>query len=275
MTTQGDSHPIPADPADPSMRVRTGARGGARRLLLGSVTVVALGAAGWVVSSPHPGDWLPGLGPSSKDVQSPSVIGSPLPTSQANPNPFDVKRLFPATRPIDLENYKGKLAAAQQGPECVQALQDTARALLPSGACQGYLAVEFSRQDGKVVTSATVLRFASDQDSAKVAQLMRGQGTVVRWVQADGNFATDPSTPAAPTGPASPPATGPSPTPAPTGPAAKADQPPRVEAVRHYVTVTSSRFQDGHSAATPQDQQDLDQATRAVSYTVGAAFIWS
>ncbi|MFF7636818.1 hypothetical protein ACFZB9_27250 [Kitasatospora sp. NPDC008050] len=274
MTTQGDSHPIPAGSDDAPSRVRSGVRGGPRRLLVGSVTVVALGAGGWIVSTPHPGDWLPGLGPSSKDLPSPSVVGGPLPASSENPNPFDVNRLFPAARPIDLEAYKGRLAGARQGPDCAQALQDAAQNVLQDQSCQGYLAVEFSRQDGKVLTSSTVLRFASDQASAKVAQLMRGQGSVVRWVQADGTFAAASPAAAAPGSGTAPAPGGPTPV-APPGGTAKADQPPKVEAVRHYVTVTSSRFVDGHSPVTTQDQQDLDQATHAASYTVDAAFIWS
>lgn len=271
MTTQGDSHPIPVDSDDAPSRVRSGVLGNPRRLLVGSVTVVALGAGGWIVSSPHPGDWLPGLGPSSKSLPSPSVVGGPLPASSENPNPFDVNSLFPAARPIDLEAYKGRLAGARQGPDCAQALQDAAQNVLKDQNCQGYLAVEFSRQDGKVVTSSTVLRFPSDQASAKVAQLMRGQGSVARWVQADGTFAATASPGAA----VSPSPGGPSPVALPGAPAKAADQPPKVESVRHYVTVTSSRFVDGHSPVTPQDQQDLDQATHAASYTVDAAFIWS
>ncbi|MEY9945143.1 hypothetical protein [Kitasatospora sp. GAS1066B] len=292
MTATGDHHSIPTDSADAEAPEeseesgesgesdgipgpgRPGSRFGARRVLVGSVAVVVLGAGGWLVSRPHPGDWLPGLGPTSQGTKYPSVVGTPPPTSSDNPSAFDVKRLFPPTKLIDLDTYKGWYAGARQGGDCAETLQNTGQALLHGAVCQGYLALDFTRQDGKVETSVTVLRFGADGIAGAVANSMRGQHDLVRFVQTDGSLAGAgaPSSTATSSTAASPSS---SPSTSPGAAGAKAEPPPRVEAVRHYVTVTSSRFADGHSPTTPQDLQDLDAATRAASYTVGIAFVWS
>jgi hypothetical protein len=206
-----------------------------------------LGAGGFVVSSPHPGDWLPGLGPSSKDKQL-VVVGSPAPTSATDPVPFTVDGYFPAAKPIEVNNYRGKRSGGRQGNDCAETLRDPAKNVLKDSGCQGYLAVSFSRADGKVLTSVTVLRFADEQQAAKAAALVNGQPGLFTFVLPDSSIAT-PS----------------------AAPGGKADLPPRVEAVRHYLTVTSSRFADGHPP-TGADDPDLNEATRAASYTAGAAF---
>ncbi|WP_329571026.1 hypothetical protein [Kitasatospora sp. NBC_01266] len=291
MTTKGDTRSIPAEPADPQEPVapeepggpdepedipgrgRTGSRFGARRLLIGSVAVVLLGSGGWVISLKHPGDWLPGLGPSSGETEYAAVVGDPPSTSGANPAAFDVKRLFPPTKLVDLDTYQGRFTAARQGSDCTEILQSAGQALLHGAACEGYLAVDLIRQDGQVETSVTVLRFGADATSVAVANAMQGQSGLVGFVQTDGTLlgAVAPSPGAA--GSPSPSAT---PSATPGGPAVKSTDPaPRVEAVRHYVTVTSSRFTNGHSPAGPQDQQDLAAATRAAAYTAGLTFVWS
>ncbi|MGF1432149.1 hypothetical protein [Kitasatospora sp. LaBMicrA B282] len=289
MTSTGDSHSIPADAADPAGRGRRSLRLGSRQVLIGSIAVVVLGAGGWVLSRPHPGALLPGIGPISRDTPLPSVVGTPAPASAGNPYAFDVKRLFPPTRSIDQDGYKGRFAGAQQGTDCGDTLQTAGQTLLHGVVCQGYLAVDFASQDSKVTTSVTVLRFADSDVSGQVAKLMGARPDLVRFVQTDGTFADDGSASpsAAPGSPAAsaPPATAVAPgTPAAGAGAAgakggaapaKSVEVPRVEAVQHYVTVTSSRFADGHVPSGPQEQQDLDAATRAASYTVGIAFVWS
>ncbi|GAA1242260.1 hypothetical protein GCM10009665_36330 [Kitasatospora nipponensis] len=215
------------------------------------VVVAALGAGGWLVTRPNPGDWLPGLGPSSKDDGRSLVIGSPAPTSATDPNPFSVDRYFPPTRQIDLGGFHAKRARAQQGGDCSEIVQDPAKNPLHDIDCQGYLTVSFVRQDTKVITSVTVLRFADDAAAAKAVAALQGQGGALRFMTPDSGVAQ------------TPPAAG-----------AKNDQAPRAEAVNRYVTVTGSRFADGHGPATSPDP-DLAEATRDASYTAGAAFMWS
>ncbi|WP_035839986.1 hypothetical protein [Kitasatospora azatica] len=250
MTTQGDSRSISDGPSETPGHVRNGTRGGSRRLFVWGGVLVALAAGGWVVASPHPGDWLPGLGPSSQDKV--TVVGSPPPTSATDPNPFTVEGYFPSSRPIELNNYKGRRSSGgRQGNDCAETLRDPAKNVLKDTGCQGYLTVSISRQDTKVLTSVTVLRFADDAAAAKAAGLIQGQGGLLTFVLPDSTIAS-PSAAAA----------------------AKSDSAPRVEAVRHYVTVTTSRYADGHPPNVPVDQ-DLDEASRAASYTAGTAFVWS
>ncbi|TQF01476.1 hypothetical protein E6W39_03465 [Kitasatospora acidiphila] len=254
MTTQGDESSISDRAPGTPDAVRNGARGGSKRRIVAWCGAIAvLGAGGWVVSRPHPGDLLPGLGSTSQDVS--VVVGSPAPSSATDPNPFDVNRYFPQSKPVEVNNYKGKRSGARQSGDCNEVLQDAAKKLLKDAGCQGYMAVSISRGDTRVLTSVTVLRFADDGAAAKAAELLAGQGAVVRFVLPDATFAGTPS-------------------PAP-GAAAKSDPAPKVQAVRHYVTLTSSRFADGHAPVTPQDSQDLDEATRAGSYIAGTAFVWS
>lgn len=210
--------------------------------------VLVVGAVGWVVTRPNPGDWLPGLGPSSKDAaNSSAVVGNPPPTSSADPNPFLADRYFPSTRLIDQNGYKARRSGGRQGSDCAETLQDSAKALLHATGCQGYLTVSFSRLDSKVLTSVTVLRFADDATGRKVAELLGQQPGALQFVMPDSTIAA--------------------PSPATKGQSTPA---PRVEAAHRYVTVTTSRPADG-ATATPVE---LDEATRAASYTAGAAFVW-
>jgi hypothetical protein len=249
MTTQGDDRPISDRAATSPGAVRNGPRGGSKRLVAWCGALAVLGAGGWVVSRPHPGDLLPGLGSTSSDKS--VVLGTPAPTSATDPNPFDVNRYFPPAKPIEVNNYKGKRSGARQNSDCSEILQDPAKNILKDAGCEGYMAISISRADSKVLTSVTVLRFADDGAAAKAAQLLEDHGDVVRFVLPDATMAA--------------------PSPAAGG---KADPAPKVQAVRHYVTLTTSRFADGHPPVAQPDP-DLDEATRAGSYTAGTAFVWS
>ncbi|MFI9274974.1 hypothetical protein ACIGXM_30325 [Kitasatospora sp. NPDC052896] len=249
MTTQGESRPIAGSVAEGQ-----GHGGGAesrrsRRVFTWCATVLVLGAAGFVVTRPHPGDWLPGLGPTSKDAP-PPVVGSPPPTSSTDPNPFTAEQYFPAARPIDLNGFKAKRSGARQGNDCTETLQDPTKDVLRNFGCQGYLTVTFTRADGKVLSCVTVLRFADDQTGQQVADLLAGKPGALKFVLPDTTIAA----PSASAGAVNSSLT-------------------RVEDVHHYVTVTTSRFTDGHSGTGPNDP-DLEEATRAVSYVAGEAFMW-
>lgn len=226
------------------------ARSGPRRVLTWCGVVLAVGGIGWVVTQPNPGDWLPGLGPSSKDAgNKPVVVGNPPATSSADPNPFSQQQYFPAGRVIDQNGYKAKLSGVRQGDDCAQTLQDSAKDVLRDTGCQGFLTVSFSGLDGKVLTSVTILRFADDATGRKVADLLRQQPGAVRFVLPDTTIAA------------------PSPSTGGTGTASA----PRVEAVHHYVTVAGARPADGAGPSTPAD---LESAAWAASYTAGATFMW-
>ncbi|PYC76688.1 hypothetical protein C7C46_22220 [Streptomyces tateyamensis] len=253
MTTQGDSRSIPDGPAEIPGSVRNGARSGfTRARLIGwGGAVVLLGAGGFVVASPHPGDWLPGLGPSSKDKPV-SVVGNPAPTSATDPVPFTVDGYFPVAKPVEVNAYKAHRSGGRQGNDCAETLRDPAKNVLKDSGCQAYLAVSFSRQDTRVLTSVTVLRFADEQQAAKAAALVNGQPGLFTFVLPDSSIAA-PS----------------------AAPGGKPDLPTRVEAVERYLTITSSRFADGHQPAGADDPE-LSEATRAVSYTAGmSVFSWN
>ncbi|MFE9423824.1 hypothetical protein ACFYNO_12780 [Kitasatospora sp. NPDC006697] len=249
MTTQGDPQAI-SDGATPSPEVvRSGGGNGSRRALAWCGALAVLGAGSWLVSRPHPGDLLPGLGSTSRDKS--VVLGNPAPTSATNPNPFDANLYFPAAKPAEVNAYHGRRTSGRQGQDCTEIEADPA--LLKDAACQGYLALSFTRADGRVLSSVTVLRFADAATATQVAGLLKAQGgAVTRFVLPDATVAA--------------------PTPAAGG--KSTDPAPRVEPVAHYVTVTTSRFADGHPPAAPVDP-DLDEATRACAFTADAAFMWT
>lgn len=144
MTTQGDESSISDRAPGTPDAVRNGARGGSKRRIVAWCGAIAvLGAGGWVVSRPHPGDLLPGLGSTSQDVS--VVVGSPAPSSATDPNPFDVNRYFPQSKPVEVNNYKGKRSGARQSGDCNEVLQDAAKKLLKDAGCQAYMAVSISR----------------------------------------------------------------------------------------------------------------------------------
>ncbi|RKT19554.1 hypothetical protein BX285_4021 [Streptomyces sp. 1114.5] len=231
------------------------------------VGVVAAG--GWLISRPMPGDYIPGLGPSTKDsTKTPPVVGSAPP--RTDPEALNVDNIFPAQRPVEVGAYKARRNGARQGENCAEVLQDRTQDPLKESGCQAYLTVSFTGQDRPVLSSVTLLRFPDQASAAKAADALRAKPGSVAFILADTTIA-----PAQPAG------------------AAKAVGEARVEAVGHYVTVTSSRTGDGRTApgtptgagapaatgptptaTTPSTEQMLDEATRALSYAAGSPFVW-
>ena len=234
------------------------------------MAVVAGG--GWVVSRPHPGDWIPGLGPSSADVSTtPPVVGNPLPPTDADPEALTADRYFPAQRTVEMGGYKGRRNGARQGQDCAETLRAREVDPLHDSGCQGYVTVSFSGVDRPaLLSSVTVLRFADDVSAEKAARALRAQqggAGALAFILPDASAAPAPAAGAR------------------TVPAE------RVEAVGHYLTVTASRLADARAvspsgsasapaataspAAGPSAEQQLDEATRAVSYAAGAQFTWT
>ncbi|WP_327674182.1 hypothetical protein [Kitasatospora sp. NBC_00458] len=240
----------------------------ARRVVGWVVVIGVVAAGGWVISRPMPGDFIPGLGPSSKDAtKTPPVVGD-APRAVADPEVLDVDAYFPAQRVIEAGGYKGKRSGARRGDNCTEVLHDRALDLLRDGGCRGYLAVSFTGQDKPVLSSVTLLRFADAPAAAKAADALRAKPGSVAFILPDASAA-----------------------PAQAAGTAKPGGEPRVELVGHYVTVTSSRPADTHAAppspsgavttplpvpstSAPGTEQMLDEATRALSYTAGAPFVW-
>ncbi|MFB7123017.1 MULTISPECIES: hypothetical protein [Streptomycetaceae] len=282
MTTQGEHTPTPGEGRDDRAGQRTG--GGAdtdggtdlrrgRRLTgrraAGWIVVVGVVAAGgWLITRPMPGDYIPGLGPSTKDSSAtPRVVGAPPP--RTDPEALNVDNLFPAQRPVEVGAFKARRNGVRQGENCVEVLQDRGQDPLKDTGCQGYLTVSFSGQDHPVLSSVTLLRFPDQPSAARAADALRTKPGAVAFMLADTT-----------TGPVQ-------------APGAKQGGDPRVEAVGHYVTVTSSRPGDGRPAgsapsgtgapttpgqpatgAAPSTEQTLDEATRALSYAAGSPFAW-
>ncbi|MGA5822720.1 hypothetical protein ACPC54_33265 [Kitasatospora sp. NPDC094028] len=282
MTTQGEHTPTPGDGQDgqAGQRQRTGRGAGLGRAAFGRLTprravgwVVVLcvvTAGGWIITRPTPGDYIPGLGPSSKDAsKTPPVLGTPPP--RVDGESLNVDNYFPAQRPVDVAGYKAKRNGAWQGENCAEALQDRSQELFKDSGCQAYLTVSFTGQERPVLSSVTLLRFPDQAAAAKAADALRGKPGALAFILPDSK-----------------------PAPAPTAGATKpAGGEARVEAVGHYVTVTSSRVSDGRfggptagpsgspspaptptGGAAPSTEQSLEEANRALSYAAGTPFVW-
>ncbi|MGW6918447.1 hypothetical protein ACWGB8_32220 [Kitasatospora sp. NPDC054939] len=288
MTTQGERTPPPADQDtdEPSGAYRTYRRSrlGPRKAVAWMLVVGVVAAGGWIITRPHPGDWIPGLGPSSKEAaRTPPVLGTPPPRTVTDTESFDVDSYFPAQRAVEAGGYKGKRSGARQGQDCAETLHEDAKELLKDLRCQGYLSVSFSGVEKPVLSSVTVLRFADEGAAAKAAAALRAKPGALQFILPDAKPAPAPTTGATP----------------------KPGTAPRVDAVRHYVTVASSRSAEpaaapvpapttpagtagatpGAPAATGQAvpptasaspfEQLLDEATRVLSYTAGVPFAWT
>ncbi|MFD0274171.1 hypothetical protein ACFVHB_09715 [Kitasatospora sp. NPDC127111] len=284
MTTQGERTPSPGDHGTtdrPAGAYRRPARRiGARRAVGWIVVVGVVAAGGWIITRPTPGDFIPGLGPSTKDAsKTPPVVGNPPPHSSADPEGLNVDTLFPAQRVVEVGAYKGRRSGVRQGENCTETLQDRTQDLLRESGCQGYLTVSFAGQDKPVLSSLTLLRFVDQASAAKAAEALRAKPAALAFILPDASTA-----PALPAG------------------TAKPGTEQRVEAVGRHVTVTSSRMAEPHGGtpsptaaattapatpatpaipvpvpsgtATVGPEQQLEEATRAVSYSAGAPFMW-
>ncbi|MFD4906392.1 hypothetical protein [Kitasatospora purpeofusca] len=297
MTTQGERAPSSAEsPAErPAYDVSERPEGAYRprrvtaRRVVGWVTVVGVVAAGgWIVTRPTPGDYIPGLGPSSKEVsKTPPIVGDPPQRTLVDPEALDVEAYFPAQRIVESGSYKGKRSGVRRGDNCTEVLQDRTLDLLREAGCKGYLAVSFTAQDRPVLSSVTLLRFTEAPAAARAVEALRARSGAVAFILPDASAA-----PALAAGQARPAIE------------------PRVELVGHYVTVSSSRPAEMYpggaaapattpavpgtgtasptvgasvppasplpvpSASTPGLDQLLDEATRAVSHSAGAPFVW-
>ncbi|MFD8082493.1 hypothetical protein ACFV4F_12450 [Kitasatospora sp. NPDC059722] len=280
MTTQGERTPTPGDGQTGQAGQRFGGGAGAyrgrrpsaRRLIGWTAVVGVVVAGGWIITRPNPGDYIPGLGPSAKDAaRTPPVVGAPPPPT--DPEALNVETYFPSQRLIELGAYKGKRNGARRGENCVEAQQDRAQDLLKDSGCQAYLTVSVTGQDKPVLSSVTILRFADQAAAGRAAEALRAKPGALAFILPNADVDNSPATAAA-----------------------KPGTEPRVEAVGHYVTVTSSRLPaDAHApsatpstvpgsapaaspsasgTAAPTPEQVLDEATRAVSYTAGAQFVW-
>ncbi|MFE2720813.1 hypothetical protein [Kitasatospora sp. NPDC059327] len=275
MTTQGERTPSSGDQEQHEATRTAGAyrrpagRIGARRVVGWIVVVGVVAAGGWIITRPTPGDWIPGLGPTSKDAAStPPVVGSPPPRAATDPEGLNVDTLFPAQRVVEVGGYKGRRSGVRQGENCSETLQDRTQDLLRDSGCQAYLAVSFAGQEKPVLSSVTLLRFADQAAADRAAEALRAKPGAIAFILQDASTA-----PAQPAG------------------TAKPGSEPRVAAVGHYVTVTSSRPVESHGPAPagpatpttpvgvpstppPGGEQALDEATRAISYSAGAPFAW-
>ncbi|MGW2251064.1 hypothetical protein ACWCXH_12780 [Kitasatospora sp. NPDC001660] len=276
MTTQGERTPTPGEGQSGQAGQRFGGgadayrgrRLTARRLVGWTVVVGVVVAGGWIITRPTPGDYIPGLGPSTRDAtKTPPVVGAPPPPT--DPEALNVETYFPSQRPIEMGAYKGKRNGVRRGENCVEAQQDRAQELLRNSGCQAYLTVSFTGQEKPVLSSVTVLRFTDQAAAGKAAEALRAKPGALAFILPNADVDTSPA-----------------------AAAAKPGTEPRVEAVGHYVTVTSSRLPSDartpsaspnsapsvspapSGAPAPTPEQILDEATRAVSYTAGSQFVW-
>ncbi|WP_405009513.1 hypothetical protein [Kitasatospora sp. NBC_01539] len=266
---------------------RRGRRFGRRRTALWCALVVAAAAVGFVVSLPHPGDLIPGLGSTAGGPKAQPAPGldSQQPLTEAQV--FTADHYFPGDRTVDQDGVQARRTAAAGGGDCAETLLDRAHDPLHDTGCQAYVGVAFDHVDQKVVSSVTVFRFADEEGARKARQALTDPGALLFRTSA-------PATPSPTTGstaspgagtasasPGAPAGTAPSTQTAATAqPGASATQPApkpvtavRVEPVGRYLTVTVSRYADGRTT-TPPDDRTLDHAARALSYVVRAPFLW-
>ncbi|WP_377267266.1 hypothetical protein [Peterkaempfera sp. SMS 1(5)a] len=215
---------------------------------LAGVIVVGLGAALWVDSSDG------GILGSSQDATGTGAVAGPGPASasSAAPDAFSVERYFPADRAIDEDASAAHRTAFRQGAACSDVVQGaTATRLGRIGGCEGYIGATYTRADGAVLTTVTVLRFSDDTRAHRAAALLRTKAGDVSFDLPD-DLGQDVVPPVPPTAEA---------------------QFSRVAAVQDYVTVTSSAFRDGNKPTGPE-KDELADATRAVAHTAGSHFMW-
>ncbi|MFJ8039590.1 hypothetical protein ACIRBX_03630 [Kitasatospora sp. NPDC096147] len=227
-------------------------RGRSRRRIIALCTVGGVAIAVGVVVA-ESGDWLPGAGRTTKEALS-SVPADAAPPTQplTEEQFFTVERYFPAKQVIDNGGYKARRTAARQGPACAEALADKARDVLKDTNCLSYVSVSFTQDGNQVVSSVTVLRFADDAAAEQAEKALVPNAEAIAFLPPDPGALPTPSG-----------------TPQPAG--GRQQTSTQVDAVGHYLTVTTSRFTDP-AAAGPAGA--LDDATRAVGYTARAPFIW-
>ncbi|GAA1162901.1 hypothetical protein F4556_000443 [Kitasatospora gansuensis] len=238
MTTQGESHTHRAH--------------GSRRRTIALCIVGAVAITIGVVVT-ETGDWLEGAGRTtaeSMQLAAPTDASQPL----SEKDFFIAERYFPAAKQIEQDGYKAGRTAGQQGEDCAVTLADRAHDVLHDSGCQGYVTVGYLREDKLVVSSVTVLRYADQAAAEKARQALAAAPAAIAF------FTADPGVTPAATG---------SPSPGAAKPATET----QVEAVGHYLTVTSSRFVDQRPTA-PANDSSLGTATRAVSFTARAPFMW-
>ncbi|MEV4561427.1 hypothetical protein AB0K51_31190 [Kitasatospora sp. NPDC049285] len=244
MTSQRQPHTLAAEHQPPAGHRSAGERG--RKAAMWSI-VAALAAGGvWLVSKPHPGDVLPGLGPTSNQ---PSA--SPLAVGQAAPplteaQSFNTERYFPAQRAIELDGYRARRTAGRDGADC-QAIQlDKTRDLLKDLSCQGWLALALTRTDQQVISSVAVLRFADPRAAGRALEAIRDKAADFEFTYPDGVGA-----PAA---------------------TVKPMTAARIEQAGHYLTVTLSRYADQRAGTAPDAL--LIDSTRSAAAAAGSPFMW-
>ncbi|MGW4378797.1 hypothetical protein [Kitasatospora sp. NPDC004531] len=248
MTIQGDA-PVGADKDQPMAGHR--AVGERRRLavLWSVVTVLAAGGV-WVVSTPHPGDILPGLGPTSTQPAAaaavPGQIAKPMTEAQA----FTAERYFPAQRTYEVDVFKAHRSASRDGVECQGFQIDKSHDLLEKLDCLDWLGVALTRNDQPVITSVTVLRFADPGTADRAVQAVRDHAAEFEFTFPEGLIA---------------PAAG-------IRPMAAI----QVEVVGHYLTLVEARYADqrpGSGGGTAPDET-LTASARAASALAGQPFMW-
>ncbi|MFD5559503.1 hypothetical protein [Kitasatospora griseola] len=244
MTIQGEA---PAGAAEDLPVTGHRAVGERRRLaaLWSVVTVLAAGGV-WVVSTPHPGDILPGLGPTSSlpatVAAAPGQVAKPLTEAQA----FNSERYFPAQRGYEYDQFKARRTAARDGGDCQGVQNDKSHNLLDKLDCQAWLGVALTRNDQPVITSITVLRFADTGAAAQAAQAVRDHAAEFEFTFPDGVVA---------------PAAGIKPMTA-----------IRVETVGHHITVIAARYADQRPGDHPDDL--LTASARSAAAIAGQPFMW-
>ncbi|MFD7641676.1 hypothetical protein ACFV4P_13580 [Kitasatospora sp. NPDC059795] len=221
---------------------------GERRRLAALWSVVAVLAAGgvWVVSTPHPGDILPGLGPTSTQpaaaAAAPGQVAKPMTEVQA----FTVDHYFPVQRAYDHDLFKSRRTAGRDGVDCQGVQLDKSHDLLEKLDCKDWFGVALTRTDQPVITSITVLRFNDPAAAAQALQAVRDHAAEFEFTFPDGLVA---------------PAAGVKPMAA-----------IRVELVGHHITLVEARYADQH----PGDGADemLTASARSAAAIAAQPFMW-
>jgi hypothetical protein len=220
-------------------------RAGSPRLWVGLTCLVAVGVGGsWYVGQ------YDGNGDHHSNAGGRLAADAVSRPMAAGPVAFTTDHYFPADHTVDGGGTPAARTASREGGDCSGVLRDKAATAVRKIGCTGYIGATYTRHDGQVLTSVTVLRLKDAAHARTAARALTARTAEVSFGLPDAAAQDATAIPPAPEAQFS-----------------------RVAAVQDFVIVTSSAFRDGRQPVAA-DRDQLTTATRSLAYTVGSEFVW-